>query len=84
QRNARPQAKAKQLDPRTRTDPVSWSTTFRNTWAIICQSVTGALGTDSDWVRGVRTHIMVLLETDQFQLGQASCLLISDVTHHPW
>lgn len=39
------------LDTRTRTDPVSWSTTFHNTWAIreshlICQPVTGAL-----WLR---------------------------------
>ncbi|KHE82123.1 hypothetical protein GE21DRAFT_1327007 [Neurospora crassa] len=79
----------------TRLDPASWSTTFDSTWAIreshlICQSVTGALGalgTDSDWscFRGLERWMDGrVLETDQFDLGQASCLLILDVRLGHW
>ncbi|EGZ75763.1 hypothetical protein NEUTE2DRAFT_136841 [Neurospora tetrasperma FGSC 2509] len=79
----------------TRLDPASWSTTFDSTWAIreshlICQSVTGALGalgTDSDWscFRGLERWMDGrVLETDQFQLGQASCLPIFAVRLGHW
>ncbi|KAL0476116.1 hypothetical protein QR685DRAFT_594521 [Neurospora intermedia] len=83
------------LATNTRLDPASWSTTLDSTWAIreshlICQSVTGALGalgTDSDWscfwglARWMDGRV---LETDQFQLGQASCLLIFAVRLGHW